>query len=75
MTAVNSFPIPSHPHPKRGEPVWDLALMYPPQGSWTVENYLRLDTGLLVEYTEGFIRVLPMPNLLHQWIAKFLFRL
>lgn len=75
MTAINTFPTPSHPHPKRDDPVWDLALMYPLQGSWTVENYLRLDTGLLVEYTDGFIRVLPMPNLLYQWITKFLFRL
>ena len=47
--------------------------MYPLQGGWTVESYLRLDTGLLVEYTDGFIRVLPMPSLLHQWIVRFLF--
>ncbi len=48
--------------------------MFPLQGSWTVDNYLRLDSGLLVEYTDGFIRVLPMPTLLHQWIVRFLFR-
>jgi Uma2 family endonuclease len=49
--------------------------MFPLQGGWSVEDYLRLDGGLLVEYTDGFIRVLPMPSLLHQWIVRFLFRL
>ncbi len=58
-----------------GEPAWDLARMYPLQGYWSVEDYLRLDTGMLVEYTDGFIRVLPMPNMLHQWIVQSLFRL
>lgn len=48
--------------------------MFPLQGGWSVEQYLRLDTGLLIEYTDGFIRVLPMPGLLHQWIVRFLFR-
>jgi Uma2 family endonuclease len=47
--------------------------MYPLQGGWSVEDYLRLDTGLLVEYTDGFVRVLPMPSILHQWIVRFLF--
>ena len=49
--------------------------MFPLQGGWSVEDYLRLDAGLLVEYTDGFIRVLPMPSLQHQWIVRFLFRL
>lgn len=48
--------------------------MYPLQGSWTVADYLRLDTGLLVEFTDGFISVLPMPSLLHQWIVRLLFQ-
>ena len=49
--------------------------MFPLQGGWSVEDYLTLDTGLLVEYTDGFVRVLPMPSLLHQFIVRFLFRL
>ena len=73
MSSVDSFPSPSHPHPKPGEPAWDLALMYPLQGDWSVENYLALDCVMMVEYSDGFVRVLPMPSLLHQWIARFLF--
>ena len=74
MSTANSFPSPTQTLPKRGEPVWDLALMFPFQGGWSVTDYLALDTGLLVEYTDGFIRVLPMPTLLHQLIVKVLFR-
>lgn len=73
MTSVDSFPSPSHHHPKAGEPAWDLALMYPLQGDWSVDNYLALDRGMMVEYSDGFVRVLPMPSLLHQWIVRFLF--
>jgi len=75
MASGFPFPSPAHPHPKAGDPSWDLALMFPLQGGWTVENYLSLDTGLLVEYTDGFVRVLPMPTPLHQWIVKFILRL
>jgi len=75
MSTANPFPTPSHPFPRQDDPVWDLALMFPLQGHWSVRDYLALDTGMLVEYTEGFIRVLPMPNVLHQLIVKLLFRL
>ena len=47
--------------------------MYPLQGGWSVRDYLALDRGLLVEYTDGFVRVLPMPTPLHQWIVRFIF--
>jgi hypothetical protein len=64
-----------HSVAQRGEPAWDRALMFPLQSGWSVQDYLALDTGLLVEYTGGFVRVLPAPNLLHQLIVKFLFRM
>lgn len=75
MSGAEVFPIPSHPFPKRGDPSWDLALSYPLQGGWSVEDYLRLDTGWLVEYTDGFVRVLSMPSILHQWVVRLLFQL
>ena len=74
MSTADSFPFSTPTPSKLGEPVWDLAFMFPFQGAWTVENYLALDGGILVEYTDGFIKVLPMPTLLHQWIVRFLFR-
>ena len=61
--------------PKAGEPVWELARLFPNQGTWSEEAYLALDTGRLVEYSQGFIEVLSMPTLGHQRIVRFLFAL
>lgn len=65
--------IPSHP-PVIGQPAWDVALLYPPQGQWSEEQYLSLtdQTRRLVEYTDGKIEVLSMPTIEHQRILKFL---
>ena len=73
MDANNSFPAPAHSSPKLGEPAWGLALMFPLQGGWSVEDYLRLDGGLLVEYTDEFIGVLPIPSLIkhHLVVDRF----
>src|SRR5438067_12048892 len=45
------------------------------QGLWTEEQYLRLTDGSrrLLEFTDGFIEVLPMPTYKHQIISRFLF--
>jgi Uma2 family endonuclease len=62
-------------HPiKRGEPAWDIALFYPAQGDWTLEDYLDLDTNQPVEFVDGCLEFLPMPSLFHQRIAHYLFR-
>jgi Uma2 family endonuclease len=45
------------------------------QGLWSVEQYLRLTnhTNRLIEYTDGYIEVLPMPTKFHQSISRALF--
>jgi Uma2 family endonuclease len=45
------------------------------QGTWTVEQYLKLSeqTNRLIEYSDGFVEVLPMPTDRHQAILTFLF--
>jgi Uma2 family endonuclease len=65
---------PCHP-PVIGQPAWDLALLYPPQGQWSEEEYLALtdSTRWLVEYTDGKIEVLSMPTIEHQLIVQWLF--
>ncbi len=60
---------------KAGEPVWELARLFPAQGSWSEEAYLALDTGRLIEYSEGFLEFPPMPTMAHQDILIFLFEL
>jgi Uma2 family endonuclease len=58
-----------------GEPVWDIARLYPAQGCWTEREYLDLNTNQLVEFSHGYIEFLPMPKLSHQLIAMFLYEL
>src|ERR1700675_2390539 len=44
------------------------------QGSWTEDEYLSLtdDTTRLVEFTDGFLELLPTPTDYHQAIVQFL---
>ncbi len=62
-------------NPSPGEPTWGMAQLYPPQGSWTEEEYLALDTNVRVEYVDGRLEFPPMPTKLHQWIGGYLYRL
>ena len=52
-----------------------LEEILPPQGEWTEEEYLVLTDhrNRLVEFTDGFLEVLPMPTDKHQSVLKFLF--
>jgi Uma2 family endonuclease len=54
------------------EPAWDIARLFPAQGQWSEEDYFALDTNRLVEFSDGFIEVLPMPTMNHQLILLFL---
>jgi Uma2 family endonuclease len=49
-----------------------MALIYPDQGSWTVDEYLELDIGRHVEFSDGHLEFLPMPTELHQNIVLWL---
>jgi Uma2 family endonuclease len=52
-----------------------LKAILPQQGHWTEEQYLALTDGSnrLVEYTDGFLEVLPVPTDRHQCILEFLY--
>jgi Uma2 family endonuclease len=56
------------------QPVWELATLYPPQGTWTVDEYLALTdkTNRLIEFVDGGLEFLPMPTRIHQRIVKYL---
>jgi Uma2 family endonuclease len=61
----------------RGEPSWDIALLYPVQGEWTEEEYLALENGSenrMIELVDGTIEVLPMPDTYHQRMVLYLYR-
>src|SRR5262249_18469869 len=59
-----------------GRPAWEIALLYPSQGNWTEEDYFELDqrTNRMIEFSDGWIEVLPMPTAAHQFILRFLFQ-
>lgn len=52
-----------------------LEQILPPQGHWTEEEYLVLTDhrNRLVEFTDGFLELLPMPTDRHQAILGFLY--
>ncbi len=56
------------------EPAWDVARLFPAQGSWSASDYLELTdrTNRLVEWTDGCIEVLAMPTQAHQFLVRFL---
>ena len=52
-----------------------LVQILPPQGEWSEEEYLVLTDhrNRLVEFTDGFLEILPMPTDKHQGILGFLY--
>ncbi len=58
-------------------PEWKdlLVELLPPQGQWSEDEYLVLTDhrNRLVEFTDGYLEVLPMPTDKHQSVLKFLF--
>jgi Uma2 family endonuclease len=56
-----------------GEPVWEIAELFPEQGLWTEKQYLALSTNRLVEFDNGTIEVLPVPTKTHQLIVAFFY--
>src|SRR5437867_209114 len=55
-----------------GEPTWEIAYLFPTQGTWCEEEYLALDTNHLVELSQGRLEVLPMPTMSHQLLVIYL---
>ncbi len=62
-----------YPKSQHGDPVWEIAELFPSQGHWSEQDYLRLDTGRLVEFDNGKLEIVAMPTELHQFIALFLY--
>jgi Uma2 family endonuclease len=60
-----------------GEPeyAWEIATLYPEQGSWSEEEYLSFTdrTNRLVEFADGRVEFLPMPTELHQALVEYVY--
>ncbi len=58
-----------------GEPMWAVAEVFPLQGDWSEAEYLAFtnDINRLVELSDGFLEMLPMPTDQHQGTAGYLY--
>lgn len=56
------------------EPAWDIARLWPDQGTWSIDDYLELtnSTNQRVEFDDGNVEVLAMPTEAHEAIVHFL---
>jgi Uma2 family endonuclease len=63
----------AEPRSSRGTPTWEIARFYPQQGDWTEEEYFALETNHLIEFDNGVLEFLPMPELVHQLLSGYLY--
>jgi Uma2 family endonuclease len=77
MKALNKKPKTdrSRKNGQLGQPAWAVAELFPRQGNWTVDEYFDLPGNRLVEFSHGFIEVLPVPTTSHQYILLYILRL
>ncbi|MBL8889855.1 MAG: Uma2 family endonuclease [Planctomycetaceae bacterium] len=57
-----------------GAPIWALARLFPPQGSWSSEEYLHLDAGRLIEFESGKLEIHALPSPEHQRLVLLIYR-
>lgn len=57
---------------RRGRPaaVREMQEPFPRRTRWTEDEYLDISTNHLVEFTDGLVKVLPMPTPFHQAVSK-----
>lgn len=59
---------------RKVRPTWEMADLFPKQGSWSEDDYLELTSGRTrVELVDGFVEFLEMPSIWHDRFVKFLF--
>jgi len=61
------------PRSDRGEWTWELVTMFPRQGDWTEDDYLRCEFNGLVEFVDGVLEFLPTPTFSHQDLVAYLY--
>jgi Uma2 family endonuclease len=63
--------ITAHLPSKVGEPAWEAAYFFPPQGYWSEETFLQIHSNRMAELVAGRLEILPMPTPLHQLIVIY----
>jgi Uma2 family endonuclease len=62
-------------HSSEPDYAWEVATLFPAQGDWSEEEYLRLtdETNRRIEFTDGRLEFLAMPTEVHESLVQFLF--
>lgn len=61
------------PISKPGDPVWELATLFPHQGEWSEQAYFDLQYQSGVEFVDGVLEFLPMPTEFHQILVAYFY--
>lgn len=59
--------------PLEPSPSTTILQLFPFQGEWQDGDYFSLPGNRLVELVDGFVEVLPMPSLQHQFLVRLIF--
>ena len=57
-----------------GEPTWEIAQLFPLQGTWSVSEYMSLRPSRVVEYINGHLEIPNVPTQTHQLLAAYLYQ-
>ncbi len=63
------------PTKEKPQPTWEIAYLFPNQGQWHESEYLAMETNHIVEFSDGYLEVLPMPTPKHQTLVAYLYEL
>ncbi len=51
----------------------EILQLFPQQGEWREGDYFSLPGNRMVELLDGYLEILPLPSLLHQFLARLMF--
>jgi len=58
----------------KAEPTWEIAYLYPPQGTWSEWDYMQLRPNRVVEYDHGYVEIHDVPSQSHQLVLAYLYQ-
>jgi Uma2 family endonuclease len=58
---------------RHADPTWEIAYLFPNQGTWSEDEYLALPGNRLMELSNGYLEVLPIPITSHQVLVAYLY--
>lgn len=61
------------PISQAGDPVWELAALFPHQGEWTEEAYLAVACQPGIEFVDGILEFLPVPTEFQQILVAYFY--